>query len=328
MKRIACLFLLLNSLLATGAWSQPQRISAERVILLTAEWKGIRDDLGRPMVSDYLLERMRFVSVEEAWSLLKDYGFNNQLETDWHILQPDQIMVGRAFTTAFLPRNKDLDERFLEMGRAAGFTGGSNQWPISMLRQGDVIVVDHYGKATAGAFMGDNLAQSIYSQSGNGAVIYGQARDITGIRQIEGFNTWTKYWHPSSSAERMLHSINDAIRIGSAVCLPGDVVLAGEGGVIFIPPHYAERIIIGSEVIRLMDGFRIEAMAEGRYTNQQVYATTWTPAIEADFYRWLQQHRSRHLSRYKVDQKLLDQMIKVNNRDWKAWVASGFTLGN
>lgn len=325
MKRISTI-LILFLLGWASAQAQPQLVSKERVMLLTAEWQGERDPYGRPMVPDRLLDRMKYVSVEEAWSLLKDFGFNNQLETGWEILDPTQVMVGRALTTAFLPRNKDLDDRLIDVGRKAGFTGGTNQWPISLLKNRDVIVVDHYGKASAGAFMGDNLAQSIFSQSGNGPIIYGQARDITGIRTIQGFNTWTKFWHPSSSAERMLHSINDAVRIGEAVCLPGDVVIASEGGVLFVPPHYVESIILGSEVLRLTDGFRIEAMAAGRYTNQQVYSTTWSPAIEEDFYRWLNTDRTRILNDYNVDGVVLDQMLRSRNRDWKAWLSAGFRI--
>ncbi|MEX2573630.1 MAG: hypothetical protein WD317_05010, partial [Balneolaceae bacterium] len=196
------------------AVAQPQLTPREKIEFYTLEWEGERDRYGRPLVSDSMLERMQYVGVEEAWSFLRGLGYNSQLETGWEILEPGKVMVGRALTTAFLPRRPELEDRMTAMGREQGLGGGTNQWPMDMLAGGDVIVADHYGKLRAGAFIGDNLAQAIYANSGNGAVIYGQARDIAGVREIEGFNVWTKAWHPSSSAERMLISINEIIRIG------------------------------------------------------------------------------------------------------------------
>jgi len=299
--------------------AQPHLTPSDRVIFYTEEWDGPRDSYGRPLVSEEILERMAHVGVEEAWSALREFGYENQLESNWQILWPDTVMVGRALTTAFLPRRPELDERMTAMGRAEGFGGGTNQWPIGMLVEGDVIVVDHYGKLREAAFLGDNLAQAVYSQSGNGAVIYGQARDISGVRQIEGFNTWSKAWHPSSSAERMLASINEMIRIGEAVVLPGDVVLATEAGVIFIPPHLAESVIVSSEVIRLVDGFRIEMMALGRYSSQQIYAQQWTAEVESHFLRWLASGQQSLAEQYNVGMELVHQILQHRNRNWREW---------
>lgn len=306
--------------LAVQGQGQPQLAPEERVIFLTKEWEGERDRYGRPLVPDRILERMRHVSLEEAWSILRELGYHSQLEAGWEILHPQQVMVGRALTTAFLPRRTELDERMTALGREEGFGGGTNQWPMSLLVEGDVIVADHYGKLREAAFIGDNLAQAIYSASNNGAVIYGQARDITGVREIEGFNTWVKAWHPSSSADRMLISINDIIRVGEAVVLPGDVVLATEGGVLFIPPHLAERVIRASEVIRLEDAFRIEGMAAGRFRSQEVYAQRWSSRIEDEFYRWLAEDRRRLQQTYNVDGTVIDGLIERRDRNWRNWL--------
>lgn len=299
--------------------AQPHLVSRERVISLTAEWTGNRDQYGRPLVSDEVLNRMRHVGIEEAWSTLRTAGFSNQLDTGWEILNSGEVMVGRALTTAFLPRRPDLDDRLIAEGRAQGLGGGTNQWPIGLLVNGDVIVADHYGKPREAAFFGDNLAQAIHTNSNNGAIVYGQVRDISGARNIPGFNAWVKTWHPSSSNERMLTSINDIIRIGEAVVLPGDVVLAAEGGVIFIPPHFADRVIVASEVIRLQDAFRIEAMREGRYTSQQVYTQEWTGAILDDYFGWLQRDRTRIHEQYNAAYEVIDRMIQTRSTDWENW---------
>ncbi len=300
--------------------SQPHLASVERVRFLTEEWQGDRDKFGRPMVPDAWLERVKNVSVEEAWKSLKELGYHNQLETEWHILRPNEVMVGRAFTTSFLPKRPGLDDRMIALGNKAGFQGGTNQWSMSMLTRGDVIVADHYGKLREGAFLGDNLAQAIYTSSGTGAIINGHGRDIVGVQGIEGINIWAKGWHPSHSAERMLISINDITRIGEAVVLPGDVVLASQAGVIFIPPYLVENILLNSEVVRLEDAFRQEKIAEGKYTSQQVYQTEWTPQINNEFYQWLKNNRLSINEKHQVPFDIIDKMISTKNRDWKSWL--------
>ena len=60
-------------------------------------------------------------------------------------------------------------------------------------------------------------------------------RDIEGLEEIKGFNGWIKGYDPSYIQQMMLAGINVPIRIGRATVLPGDVVLAKKGGVVFIP---------------------------------------------------------------------------------------------
>ncbi|XOV95284.1 MAG: RraA family protein [Bacteroidota bacterium] len=312
-------YLLLFGLGIHNSQGQPHLISKEKVIFMTEEWTGDRDSFGRPMVPDQWIERVKSVSVEEAWKTLKDYGFNNQLETGWEVLAPGQVMVGRAFTTTFLPKRPGLDDRMIALGNKQGFQGGTNQWPMNMLSEGDVIVADHYGKLKEGAFLGDNLAQAIYKNSGTGAIINGHGRDIVGVRNIEGINIWAKAWHPSHSAERMLISINDITRIGEAVVLPGDVVLATDAGVIFIPPQLVETVLLSSEVVRLEDAFRQEKIALGTYTSQQVYQTEWSSQINQEFYTWLRSNRLLIHDTYQVPLEIIDKMITTKSRDWKSW---------
>ncbi|MEZ4676641.1 MAG: hypothetical protein R2932_20685 [Caldilineaceae bacterium] len=41
-----------------------------------SEWP--RDQRGRPLVSDDILERMKLVTTEEAWGVLRRNGYENQ----------------------------------------------------------------------------------------------------------------------------------------------------------------------------------------------------------------------------------------------------------
>ena len=57
--------------------------------------------------------------------------------------------------------------------------------------------------------------------------------------------------------------INGPTRIGHVLVMPGDVVLGKEGGVIFIPPQFAEKVVKTSEIVHLRDMFGHQA-APGR----------------------------------------------------------------
>lgn len=312
--------LLSGSLVLVGTSAAPclaqvQLEPVDLVTFATAEWQGERDKYGRPRVPDEILERMMHVSLEEAWGILSSAGYRNKFEGDWHIMYPDRRMVGRALTAAFLPSSPELEKRMLDAARRQDLQGAMNQFPIYMLTKGDVYVADGFGKIEDGTLIGDNLAQAIYTNSGNGPVFFGSARDLAGMREIEGFNAWVKGWHPSFIREMMLASINAPIRIGKAVVLPGDVVLATEGGVLFVPPHLAEQVVRRSEVTRLTDAFRLQRIREGRYTLAETYGTKWTPAIDEDFYAWLRSDRERLHQQLGVAYATIDEIIETRSRD-------------
>lgn len=306
--------------LAEVCLGQIQLTPEDQVIFLTQEWEGDRDPYGRPLVSGNLLDRMEFVALEEAWGTIRSEGYHNKFEGDWKIMHPGEVMTGRALTASFLPASPELEERIHEMGRQQGLSGAMNQYPIYMLKQGDVYVADGFGKIRDGTLIGDNLGQAIYSNSENGVVFYGSARDLGGLREIEGFNAWVKGWHPSYIQEMMLISINGPTRIGEAVVLPGDVVLATEGGVLFIPAHLTEQVVLSSEVIRLTDTFRKQRISEGIYTLEQTYGREWNEEIDRDFYNWVEMNRTELHEQTGVGYQTLDAMIETQSRNWRGWI--------
>jgi regulator of RNase E activity RraA len=164
-----------------------------------------------------------------------------------------------------------------------------NSWPIDMLQPGDVYVADAFGKIAWGTLIGDNLGNSIFAKTGNGVVFDGSLRDLEGLENIEGFNAFVRGWDPTYIHEMMLGGINIPIRIGEAVVLPGDVVLAKREGVIFIPAHLAEEVVEKAETIMLRDTFGHQRLKEGRYTPGQI-DTRWTDEILDDYYAWLEAH--------------------------------------
>ncbi len=244
-----------------GMWSPrvavaqdaPSGIAASKadLLALTAAWKGDRYSDGRPKVPDDLMRRMKAVSIEEAWEVLRGRGYENQFAGGWQMLHPDPPFAGRALTASYLPGRPDLVERVMEVGKAEGRIGPSNSWPIDMLQKGDVYIADGFGKVADGTLIGDNLGNAIYAKSGTGVVFDAGARDIDGLRAIEGFNAFVRGWDPSFMKNMIMCSVNRAIRVGPVTVLPGDVILARREGVIVIPPSLAEEVVVTSEVVGL-----------------------------------------------------------------------------
>jgi regulator of RNase E activity RraA len=241
---------------------------------------------GRPRVSDDLLERMKLVTTEEAWGVMRREGYHYQFEGDWFCTHPGKILVGRAVTAMMVPRRPDLHELVEETGQKEGRVGGQNSWVIDTLVTGDVMVIDLFGKIKDGTFVGDNLSTSLQAHTKAGAVIEGGIRDFQGVTQLTDLAIFCRGVHPTAIANTTLAGINIPIRIGEATVLPGDVVLGTPTGVIFIPPHLVQRVVERSEDIRMRDRFGKQRLREGRYTPGEI-DRKWTPEIESDFKEWL-----------------------------------------
>jgi len=301
MKKAVLLSFSFLLLLTFSVQAQQVAWTKEQVMAMTPEWKGERLPDGRPNVPDNILNRLKKISLEEAWGVLRNSGYNNQFEGDWTILKQDQVLVGRALTVQYLPKRKDFDEIVRAKGKAENRVGNFNSWPIDMLKPGDVYVADSYGKIVDGTLIGDNLGNSIYAKSKNGVIFYGSVRDAEGLEQIDGFNAWIKGYDPSYIQEMMLGGINLPIRIGRATVLPGDAVLAKKGGIVFIPAHLAEEVVINAEFIALRDQFGHQRLREGKYTPGQI-DQQWTDDIKKDFLKWLDQNPDRlPMSRPELD---------------------------
>jgi len=284
--------------------------SPEYIKTLTANWKGERFPDGRPKVSDALLKRLKAISLEDAWGVLRNKGFANQFEGNWTIINPDSVMVGRVVTAQYMPSRPDLIDVVKTQGKAEGRAqkGGTNSWPIDILVNGDVYVADGYEKMADGTLIGDNLGNSIYAKSHNGVVFYGSVRDPEGLEEIKGFNAFIKGTDPSYIKEMMLTTINTPIRIGRATVLPGDVVLAKRYGVIFIPAYLVEDLVITSEVTVLRDEFGHQRLREGKYLTGQI-DSEWSEEIKKDFLNWV----NHYPGKLPMTKKELDDYLKERN---------------
>jgi regulator of RNase E activity RraA len=310
-------FVVVSFVLVVQLTSFGQQISKEELIFLTPEWKGERYDDGRPKVSDALLNRMKLVTLEEAWAVLRNENYKHQYDDGWMMINPDSVLVGRAVTAVFVPGRPDIHRVIDDKGHTKDKRVKSqNSWPIDMLTKRDVYVVDQFGAHEDGPTIGDNLGNSIYAKTGNGIVYNGAVRDINGLKEIGRFTSFFRTYHPShhlnnpaGELNTTLIGINQPTRIGKATVMPGDVVLGRDGGVIFIPPHLAEKVVKTSEVVRLRDMFGHLRLREQKYTPGQI-DSRWSDEIEKDFSKWL----NDHINELPVPKEQIQEILK--NRTW------------
>jgi regulator of RNase E activity RraA len=279
--------ILITTILFTGNL-KAQTITKDELIFYTSAWKGERFKDGRPKLPDALLERAKNVGIEEAWTVLRNEGYNNQFEGNWKTVN-DIPVIGRAVTAMFMPSRPDIEKNIKERGSKQGRKGNTNAWPIDELIKGDVYVADGFGKIKAGTLIGDNLGNSIFNKSGNGVIFDGAARDLAGLTKINGFNAFVRDFDPSYLEEMVLMGLNTPIHIGNAIVLPGDLVISEKEGVLFIPAQLAEKVIFTAEFIGLRDKFGQAMLKSGTYTTGEI-DSQWTPKIKDAFIKWLEQN--------------------------------------
>ena len=296
------------------ATSQNVQISKEELIALTPEWKGERFPDGRPKVPDDIIKRMKPVTVEEAWAILNGAGYRYQIADGWEqIINPDSVLVGRAYTTTFMPGRPDVWKAIDSIGKKEG-RRSQNVWAVEQLQKGDVYVADQFGAKKNGPTIGDRVGTAIYTKTGNGIVYDGALRDVEGLKEFGGFTSFFSSYDPSfhnpgggqgRDLTTMIVGINKPTNIKGVTVMPGDVVLGKMGVVIFIPPHLAERVVKSSELVRLEDMFGQLRIREGKYTAGQIDAR-WADDIQKDFTQWLKDN----VNKLPVGSEQVKEIIK------------------
>ena len=173
-----------------------------------------------------------------------------------------------------MPTRPDMQQGDHAEGKAEGRVSGTNIWPINELQIGDVYVADGFGKIIEGTLIGSNLGNAVAAHSHTGFVFDGGIRDQEENREIPDFNGFYRGYDPSAWADMELTRINAPVRIGRAVVLPGDLVLAKPEGVLFIPAILAEDAISTAEFTTLKDDYNFELNREGK--NGAEFEGGWT----------------------------------------------------
>jgi 4-hydroxy-4-methyl-2-oxoglutarate aldolase len=287
MRRIGLFLLVCVFLCAVPAFSQV-KMTHDQILFYTSDWKGERFADGRPKLPDQLLKRAAAATIEDVWEFVRSHGYRNQFDAGWQALHIEKPFAGRALTAQYMPTRPDMVKAIKAEGKAEARVGDSNSWPIAELQEGDVYVADGFGKVIEGTLIGSNLGNAVAAHTHTGFVFDAGIRDQEENREIPNFNGFYRGYDPSAWADMTLTSINAPIRIGRAVVLPGDLVLAKPEGVLFVPAILAEDAINAAEFTKLTDEFNFELNKQGK--NGAQFEGGWNSAKYDAFANWIDKH--------------------------------------
>lgn len=249
----------------------------EDILQLTPLWKGERFEDGRPKVPDSDIEKLKTLTQEQVWEPIWRLGYLNQFEANLRAVHNDgRKLIGRAVTAAYLPSRPDLFDVVEKTGQEEGRRGTHNLWVVDKLTEGDVCVVDMFDKIKEGTFVGGNLSTAISARTKTGgAVIWGGIRDLEQINKIDSIQIYYRGCDPTPIMDFVMSGYNCPVRIGGAVCLPGDIVYGYTEGVLFIPSHLVAYAINEAYKTKAKDIFGFDRLEKGIYTTADIDRDTW-----------------------------------------------------
>ena len=304
MRRIVFGIFLALCMLSFAPAQAQVKMTRQQILFYTSDWKGERFADGRPKIPDDLLKRAVNISLEDIWGFLWEHGYKDQFEGGWQALHIEKPFAGRALTAQYMPTRPDMAKAIEAEGKAEGRVSGTNSWPIAELQQDDVYVADGFGKIVEGTLIGSNLGNAIAAHTHAGFVFDAGIRDQEENREIPNFNGFYRGYDPSAWARMELTGIDVPVRIGRAVVLPGDLVLAKTDGVLFIPAILAEEAISSAEFTNLQDAYNFELNREGKNGSD---FEGWSAAKYASFAKWIDAHPGLlMMSRPEFDKLLVE----------------------
>lgn len=168
---------------------------------------------------------------------------------------PTARIVGRALTVKNEPAQGTVAER------VAGKVSGLGDIEAHNLAEpGDVLVVQGLPNVSS---MGGVMA-TVAKRSGEiGAVVDGAVRDIDHSRAI-GYPVWSSSVSPMTGKWRIRTvGINVPVVICGVVVQPGDLVLADEVGVCFVPLARAAEVLEVAQGISVSEERRLKTLEDG-----------------------------------------------------------------
>ena len=125
---------------------------------------------------------------------------------------------------------------------------------------GDVLVIDGVPNVSN---MGGNSAQTGKRQGEAGAIVQGGIRDVPHQRAA-GYPIWASDITPVTGKWRIeAAEINGPIQIGGVQVHPGDLVVADDTGVCFIPRDYILEVLEAAERKAGSEAARVKAIDSG-----------------------------------------------------------------
>ncbi|MEX2547988.1 MAG: RraA family protein [Chloroflexota bacterium] len=184
------------------------------------------------MLDQAVVERLRTVPdlSAEFSDLLEREGY--RLAVPASRLAPTDAgsrLIGPATTVRYLPERREPGA--LRREDPEGRLG--NKRLVEVARPGDVMVVQSPRPDVS--VLGSEAADALRRAGIVGAVVDGAVRDIEGLARL-GFPCWASTRTPITGRWRLeAAAFGEQVAICGVQVRPGDVVIADDGGVVFVP---------------------------------------------------------------------------------------------
>jgi 4-hydroxy-4-methyl-2-oxoglutarate aldolase len=174
------------------------------------------------------------------------------------VLRPNDAkarVVGRALTVRNVAASAPVPDKV-----KAGVSGLGEIEAHNLAEPGDVLVVQGVDQVSN---LGGMSATIGHRQGEIGAIVDGGARDVDHSRAI-GLPVWSKSVSPITGKWRVeTVAINKPVAICGVTVNPGDVVLADETGICFVPRERAGEVLQRAQRNAAAEKLRDERIASG-----------------------------------------------------------------
>lgn len=168
---------------------------------------------------------------------------------------PSARIAGPALTVKNRERHEPVADVVARKDNRLGDIEAHNiAWP------GDILVVQGVANASS---LGGIMATIAKRQGEQGIVVDGLVRDIEASRAI-GLPVWAKGTTPVTGKWRVeTEGVNVPVTIAGVSVAPGDLVVADETGVCFVPRADIERVLETAQCLTADEEARLRRIAEG-----------------------------------------------------------------
>jgi 4-hydroxy-4-methyl-2-oxoglutarate aldolase len=159
-------------------------------------------------------------------------------------LLPGKKLVGNVVTLRSIPERKTPTQGYIDKEPIKM----STREIYYMSEPGDVLVADFGGNLDV-SNMGGQSCLVAKTKGFAGAIVNGAVRDVPAIREID-YPVWAAGATPITGKFRMeAMEINGPVTVHGVVVYPGDLAVADDSGICFIPHEFVSKIIDDAEAI-------------------------------------------------------------------------------
>lgn len=116
---------------------------------------------------------------------------------------------------------------------------------VELCGPGDLLVVAVSSENDDGMF-GELLATSLKARGVVGLAIDAGCRDLAGLREM-GFPVWSRAVSAKGTVKATVGAVNVPVVVAGVTVNPGDVVVADDDGVVFVPRRSAGEVVVACD---------------------------------------------------------------------------------